>query len=96
MTDEIKKGGFTMGILLWIVLGAIAGFIAGAIMGGGKRGFIMNVVVGILGANIGGFIADKVFHMQGVTGFNLYSILVAVGGACVLLLVVRLFAGKNS
>ena len=84
-----------MGILLWILLGVIAGFIAGAIMGGGKRGIIMNIIVGILGANIGGFIASRVFGWGGITGFNLYSILVAIGGACLLLLVARLIAGRK-
>ena len=84
-----------MGIFLWIVLGAVAGFIAGAIMGGGKRGFIMNVIVGILGANIGGFVASRVFGWGGITGFNLYSILIAIGGACLLLLLARLIAGRK-
>ena len=84
-----------MGILLWIILGAVAGCIAGAIMGGGKRGFIMNVIVGILGANLGGFIASKVFGWGGISGFNLYSILIAIGGACLLILLARLIAGKK-
>ena len=84
-----------MGVVLWIIMGAIAGCIAGKLMGGGKRGLIRNVIVGVLGANIGGFVASKVFGWDGVTGFNLHSFLVAIGGACLLLLIVRFIAGKK-
>ncbi|MBR6186324.1 MAG: GlsB/YeaQ/YmgE family stress response membrane protein [Clostridia bacterium] len=82
-----------MSILLWIVLGALAGFIAGKIMGNEKRGFLANMLIGILGANIGGF-AASLLGGTGVTGFNPYSLLVAVGGACLLLLIVRKIRGE--
>ena len=82
-----------MGILLWIILGALAGCLAGKIMGTEKRGFIANVLIGVLGANIGGFVAAQ-FGLGGVNGFNLYSLLIAIGGACLLLMIVRLFRGK--
>lgn len=81
-----------MGIILWIIFGAIAGGIAGAIVGGGKRGLIKNIIIGILGANIGGFLATKLFGWDGISGFNLHSMLIAIAGACVLLLVSRFIA----
>ena len=85
-----------MGVFLWIIFGAIAGAIAGAIMGEDKRGFIRNVIVGVIGANAGGFLAGKLFGWDGITGFNLHSMLVAVAGSCLLLLVVRWISGKKS
>ena len=84
-----------MGILLWIILGALAGFIAGKITNSEKRGFLANVLIGILGSNIGGFVANRFLGMDGVNGFNLYSLLVAVGGATILLVLVRLIRGKS-
>ena len=73
-----------MNILLWIVLGALAGWIAGLIMGGEKRGILGNVVLGVLGSVVGGF-AASILGLGGVDGFNVYSLLVAVGGACIVL-----------
>jgi uncharacterized membrane protein YeaQ/YmgE (transglycosylase-associated protein family) len=78
-------------IIVWIVLGALAGWIASMIMGrNAQMGAVANIIVGILGAVIGGLIMN-VFGSPGVTGFNLYSILVAIGGAVVLLYIVGLF-----
>ena len=73
-----------MNILLWIALGALAGWLAGLIMGGEKRGIWGNVVLGILGGIVGGF-AASLLGLGGVDGFNVYSLLVAVGGACLVL-----------
>jgi uncharacterized membrane protein YeaQ/YmgE (transglycosylase-associated protein family) len=79
-----------MGILLWIILGALAGWIASLIMGtDAQQGAFLNIVVGIIGAVIGGYVFQA-FGQTGVTGFNIYSILVAVVGAVVLLGLVRL------
>ncbi len=72
-----------MNIVVWILFGAIAGWLAGLIMGD-RRGWLGNILVGILGAALGGFIAS-LLGFGGVTGFNLYSLLVAVAGACLLL-----------
>ncbi len=83
-----------MGILLRIIMGAIAGLIAGKIMGGGKRGFIMNTIVGVVGASLGSFVASLV-GLGGVDGFNIYSLLIAVGGACLLLWIARKVTGKK-
>lgn len=79
-----------MNWLVWIIFGALAGWIASIIMGKNKKmGAIANIVVGIVGAFIGGWIMSF-FGAQGVTGFNLPSLLVAIGGAVVLLFVVGL------
>jgi uncharacterized membrane protein YeaQ/YmgE (transglycosylase-associated protein family) len=74
---------FPMSILLWLILGAVAGWIAGKIMGE-QRGLGGNILVGILGAGLGG-LAASLLGFGGVDGFNLYSLLIAVAGACLLL-----------
>lgn len=78
-----------MGILLWIIFGALAGWIASLIMKTDvQQGAFLNIVVGIVGAVLGGWIMNF-FGQSGTTGFNLYSLLVAVIGACVLIAIVR-------
>lgn len=80
-----------MGILLWIIFGALVGWIASMIMGTNEeQGAILNIVVGIIGALLGGFVANM-FGMEGVSGFNLSSFLVALVGAIILLALVKLF-----
>ena len=80
-----------MGIISWIIFGALAGWIASIITGRNNRmGCIANIVVGIVGAFIGGFLMSLVGG-GAVTGFNLYSFFVAIIGAVVLLLIVGLF-----
>ena len=75
-----------------IVVGAIAGWIASAIMGTGT-GLFVDMILGIIGAWIGSWIMSA-FGGAGVTGFNLYSIMVAIIGAIVLIALSRLFRGK--
>lgn len=82
-----------MGLLSWIVVGALAGWIAGLIMKGSGSGFLMNMIIGIVGAFIGGLIMNLIGNV-GVTGFNLWSLLVSVVGAIVLLAIVGLFRKK--
>jgi uncharacterized membrane protein YeaQ/YmgE (transglycosylase-associated protein family) len=78
-----------MSILAWIVLGGLAGWIASLIMGTNERqGCLMNIVVGIVGAVIGGALFSALGG-TGVTGFNLPSLIVATVGAVVLLWIVR-------
>lgn len=78
-----------MGIILWIVFGALAGWLASIIMKtDAQQGALMNIVVGIIGALVGGFIMN-LLGQSGVSGFNIYSLLVAIGGAIVLLAIVR-------
>ncbi len=79
-----------MNFVVWIIFGALAGWIASMIMGANaKMGALANIVVGIVGALIGGFIMNS-FGAQGVTGFNITSLIVAVIGAVVLLFLVGL------
>jgi uncharacterized membrane protein YeaQ/YmgE (transglycosylase-associated protein family) len=77
-----------MGIILWIIFGALAGWIASKIM---KRdesmGAMANIIVGIVGAALGGWISSGLFGGQGITGFNIWSLLIAIAGACLLLLI---------
>lgn len=82
-----------MGILSWIFVGGLAGLIAGVITGS-KHGLIGKIVIGILGANIGGYIASR-FDLGKVDGINLTSILISAGGACLLLVILRLFSGRS-
>jgi uncharacterized membrane protein YeaQ/YmgE (transglycosylase-associated protein family) len=85
-----------MGILSWIIVGLIAGWLAGMVMKGGGYGLIGDIIVGVIGALLGGWIANNILHIgAGVSGINLESILVAFGGAVVLLLILRLLAGRR-
>jgi uncharacterized membrane protein YeaQ/YmgE (transglycosylase-associated protein family) len=78
-----------MGLISWIILGALAGWIASMIMGTNERqGCFLNIVVGIIGAFIGGFVMSF-FGGTGVTGLNIPSILVAIIGAVILLWIVK-------
>ena len=86
-----------MGILAWVVVGLIAGWLAGMVMRGGGYGLIGDIVIGIVGALLGGWIATTFLHVAGgMTGINLYSILVAFAGAVVLLILVRLVSGRRA
>lgn len=74
-----------MGLVLWIIFGAAAGWIASVIMRTDKsQGIMADIVLGILGAIVGGFIFGM-FGQVGVTGYNVYSLLVAIVGALVLI-----------
>jgi uncharacterized membrane protein YeaQ/YmgE (transglycosylase-associated protein family) len=75
-----------MSIIAWIVLGLIAGFIASKIVNRSGEGFLVDVILGIAGAVVGGFLFNE-FGAVGVTGFNLYSMGVAVIGAIVILVI---------
>ena len=80
-----------MNFILWIIFGAIAGWIASIIMGrNAQMGALANIVVGIVGALIGGFLMNNVFGAPGVSGFNLTSLIVAILGAVILLFLVGL------
>jgi len=77
-----------MNLILWIVFGAIAGWAAGTITKSGQ-GLLTNIVVGVIGAVVGGRLFQY-FGGVGVTGFNLPSLLVAIVGAVVVLVILRL------
>ena len=77
-----------MGILLWIIFGGIVGWIASLIMGtDSQQGIIMNVIVGVIGAMIGGWVMSS-FGETAITGFNLYSFLVALLGSVILITII--------
>ncbi len=78
-----------MSILLWIVFGGIVGWIASIIMKtDGQQGIILNIIVGIVGAALGGWIMSQIGE-SAVSGFNLYSFLVALLGSVVLIAIVN-------
>ena len=78
-----------MSILAWLVLGLVAGFIGSKIVNKRGEGIILDILIGIVGAFLGGWLFTQ-FGAHGVTGFNLYSLLVAIVGSVVLLLIWRL------
>ena len=82
-----------MNFIIWIVVGLIAGAIAKAIMPGGKdepNGLLGTIILGIVGAFVGGFLSSLFFNGQGANGLNIPSIIVSVIGACVLIGILRL------
>jgi uncharacterized membrane protein YeaQ/YmgE (transglycosylase-associated protein family) len=84
-----------MSIIGWIVLGLIAGFIASKIVNKTGEGALLDVVLGIVGAIVGGFLFNQ-FGAVGVTGFNLYSMVVAVVGAIVVLILYHAVVGRRA
>jgi uncharacterized membrane protein YeaQ/YmgE (transglycosylase-associated protein family) len=84
--DTNRNGGNVVSIVAWLILGLIAGFIASKIVNKTGEGLILDLVLGIIGAVVGGFLFSF-FGAGGVTGLNLYSLLVAVIGAIVVLLI---------
>jgi uncharacterized membrane protein YeaQ/YmgE (transglycosylase-associated protein family) len=84
-----------MSILAWLVVGLIAGFLAKSVVPGeGPGGVIGDLVVGVIGALLGGWIFGLLGH-SGVTGINIYSILVALVGAVVLLAIARMVTRRS-
>lgn len=81
--------------LAWIVLGGVAGWIASMLTkNNGSMGILANIVVGIVGSFAGTFILS-LFGIAGTTGFNFYSLFVAIGGATLLLWLLNLIRGRN-
>lgn len=79
-----------MSIILWIIFGALAGWIASLIMKtDGQQGALANIIIGIIGAFIGGYLFNF-FGATGTTGFNIYSLLVAVVGSVVLIWIIKM------
>ena len=84
-----------MSIIGWIVLGLIAGFIASKVVNKEGQGLLLDIVLGIVGAMVGGFLFNQL-GAAGVTGFNIYSMFVAVIGAVVVLVVYHLITGRRA
>ena len=84
-----------MSWLGWIFLGLIAGWIASKIVNKTGEGMIIDIVLGVVGAFVGGFIFSRL-GASGVTGFNIYSMFVAVVGAIIVLLLYHLISGRRA
>ncbi len=84
-----------MSILAWIILGLIAGFIGSKLVNKTGEGLVLDLVLGIVGALVGGFLFNM-FGASGVTGLNLYSLLVAVIGAVVVLVVYHMIFRRRT
>jgi uncharacterized membrane protein YeaQ/YmgE (transglycosylase-associated protein family) len=84
-----------MSIIAWIILGVIAGWIASKIVNKQGEGFIGDLVLGVIGAVVGGFLFSR-FGYSPVTGFNLYSLLVAILGAIIVLWIYHAIVGRRT
>jgi uncharacterized membrane protein YeaQ/YmgE (transglycosylase-associated protein family) len=83
-----------MGIISWIILGLIAGFIGSRIVDKQGQGFWLNIALGIVGALVGGFLFDLI-GASPVTGLNIYSMIVAIAGSVVVLLIYNAVTGRR-
>jgi uncharacterized membrane protein YeaQ/YmgE (transglycosylase-associated protein family) len=84
-----------MGIIAWLVLGAIAGFLADRMMGG-RSGVFLSIVIGIVGALLGGWLGKVIFHINGVgTFFEIRTWITAIVGAVILIFLARLVTGRE-
>jgi uncharacterized membrane protein YeaQ/YmgE (transglycosylase-associated protein family) len=83
-----------LGVISWIILGLIAGFIGSKIVNKTGEGLILDIVLGIVGAIVGGFIVNLLGY-SGVTGVNIYSIIVSILGAVIVLYVYRMVIGAR-
>jgi uncharacterized membrane protein YeaQ/YmgE (transglycosylase-associated protein family) len=84
-----------MSFIAWIVLGLIAGFIASKLVNKSGEGMLMDIVLGVVGAVVGGWLFHA-FGMPGVTGLNIYSLLVAVIGAAVFLIIYHALTRRSA
>ena len=83
-----------MGIIAWIVLGLIAGFIASKIYVGSGQGLLLDIVLGIVGAVVGGYLFSAL-GATGVTGFNIWSMIVAIIGAVIVLWLYHMITARR-
>jgi uncharacterized membrane protein YeaQ/YmgE (transglycosylase-associated protein family) len=86
-----------MGLLSWIVVGAIAGWLGGQVMKGRGFGLLGDIIVGIAGGLVGGWLSGVLFHLNDVVnGINVTSIVVAFIGAILLILIARSLQGRGN
>src|ERR1700709_59416 len=90
----VGEGRTAMSIIAWLVLGLIAGFIASKIVNNSGEGVMLDIVLGIVGAVVGGFLFSFIGAAP-VTGFNIYSVIVAVIGAIVVLWIYHAIFGRR-
>jgi uncharacterized membrane protein YeaQ/YmgE (transglycosylase-associated protein family) len=83
-----------MSILAWIILGLLAGFIGSKLVNKTGEGVVLDIALGIVGAMVGGFLFTR-FGASGVTGMNIYSLLVAVVGAVLFLIAYHAIRRRN-
>ena len=85
-----------MGIISWLIFGALAGWVASMIAGTNERmGCLLNIIVGIVGAFIGGFLYSLITGTEFIAGFNITSFIVAVAGAVILLFLLTGLRGRR-
>jgi uncharacterized membrane protein YeaQ/YmgE (transglycosylase-associated protein family) len=85
-----------MGLIAWIIVGLIAGWLTGLVMKGGGYGVVGDIVLGIVGGLVGGFLADAIFGVPGgVNGINATSIIIAFIGAVIVVAIVRALSGRR-
>jgi uncharacterized membrane protein YeaQ/YmgE (transglycosylase-associated protein family) len=84
-----------MSIIAWLILGLVAGFIGSKIVNKSGQGMILDIVLGIVGAIVGGFLFSA-FGASGVTGLNIYSLIVSIAGAIVVLLAYHTIARRGA
>ena len=86
--------GWQMSFAAWVILGLVAGFIASKIVNRHGEGFVIDILLGVVGAFVGGLLFNW-FGATGVTGFNLWSLLVATTGAAALLFLYHAIRGRR-
>jgi uncharacterized membrane protein YeaQ/YmgE (transglycosylase-associated protein family) len=84
-----------MGIISWLILGLIAGFIGSKIVNKSGQGLWLDIALGIVGAVVGGFLFSGVFGVEGITGLNVWSLIVAIIGSVVVLWGYHALAGRR-
>lgn len=85
-----------MGILTWIIVGIIAGWLAGKVTRGGGFGLIGDLVIGVVGALLGGFLAGSLLKIPGaISGFNLETLAVAFLGSVLVIVILRMISGRT-
>jgi uncharacterized membrane protein YeaQ/YmgE (transglycosylase-associated protein family) len=86
-----------MGLLSWIIVGLIAGWLASLVMKGGSYGIVGDIILGIVGALVGGFLAGALFGVPDpITGIDISTIIVAFLGAIVVVAIVRALTGRRA
>jgi uncharacterized membrane protein YeaQ/YmgE (transglycosylase-associated protein family) len=85
-----------MGLLAWIVVGLIAGWLAGLVMKGSGYGILVDIILGVVGALVGGFLASALFNVPDpISGFDLTTLIVAFIGAVIVVAIVRALPGRS-